>query len=376
LIKYDVSIIGSGPAAISAAIRLAEHNLRVVVFCKNETELANRNLGETLSRSVTPSLTELGVFSLFQKLKLKSLEGSISSWGTARTEQTSALLHPLGFGWVVQKDAFKKILLERATSLGATFCTDPVRRVERKNEVWRTLPKGSAPIGSDLMIIATGRDNPGFATSSRKVPLDKLVACIATFEDCRSEASHFVNVDSSVNGWFFSVKSDEQIRVLSFFTDGDLLPFRNQREFLQMANHHLPNLPAISKAIEYIDTSKAKSFCVVSANSTFRKHFFSNGLFFCGDSAQTFDPLSSQGISAAISDGIEIANRIVWGDFRNKELVIELERGRRQRYLEYLKLWHKIYLTEQRWTENVFWQRRQQLQPMKTFVNAVRAQGY
>ncbi|WP_326501616.1 FAD-dependent monooxygenase [Methylomicrobium sp. Wu6] len=368
---YDVSIIGSGPAAISAAIVLAQCNFNIIVFCENETRLAKGDFGETLSHSVIPSLGELGVLSLFQKLKLEPITGSVSSWGTEKMEETPALLHPFGIGWVQQKHAFNRILIERSTSLGACFSTDQISRVERKNEVWKIFTERGGSIASELMIIATGRDNPRFAKLSKKVSLDKLVACIVTLEEDSRDSLNFVSIDSSENGWYFSVKSDEKTRVLSYFTDGDLLRYRDLQTFLQSVNQHLLDLPSMSKAIKRIDIAKVKSFRIVCANSTFRKNFFTKGLFCCGDSAQTFDPLSSQGVSAAIRDGIETAKFLARLDCGNKESMIEYERRRRQQYLEYLKNWGNIYSTERRWIRNVFWQRRQHLQYVKTFINTV-----
>lgn len=369
--RYDVSIIGSGPAAMSAAIVLAQHNFNVIVFCKDETKSAKRNFGETLSRSVIPSLAELGVFSLFRKLNLEPIEGSISYWGAALPEMTTTLLHPFGIGWVQQKSAFNRILIERSTSLGAFFCTDQISRVERKNEEWKIFTEHNGFFASDLMIIATGRVNPRFAKLSRKILLDKLVAYTITIEEDNRDSLNFVNVDSSENGWFFSVKSDEKTRVLSYFTDGDLLRCMDQQKFLQFVNNSLFNLPSMSRTIKQISMDKVKAFCVVCANSTFRKNFFTKGLFCCGDSAQTFDPLSSQGVSAAIHDGIKTANFIIGLEFDNKESMIDYERRRRQSYIEYLKNRYNMYSIEKRWGENVFWQRRQHLQYVKTFIKNV-----
>jgi flavin-dependent dehydrogenase len=357
---------------MSAAISLAQRNFKVIVFYKDVTESAKINLGETLSRSVTPSLAELGVFSSFRRLNFESIEGSISSWGMPQAEKTSALLQPAGISWVCRKDAFIRTLAERAINLGADFCRKPVKWAERENNgTWKIAHEGGTPVFADIMIVATGRDNQRFAKLPQRVPVDKLVACVVALEDHRSHSPNFVSLDSSANGWFFSVKSDEKTRVLSYFTDGDLLPFRGQRRLLHMLNHQLSDLSSISKTIKQIDATEVKSFSVVSANSTFRKHSFIKNLFCCGDTAQTFDPLSSQGISAAINDGIETANFIAGMEWDDEESLIEHERRRRQRYVEYLKKWHGIYSIEKRWAENIFWQRRQHLKYLTAFINAV-----
>ena len=357
---------------MSAAISLAQRNFDVIVFYKDVAGSAKLNLGETLSRSVTPSLAELGVFSSFRKLNFEPIEGSISSWGTPQAEKTSALLHPLGISWVCQKDAFIQTLVERAINGGADFCREQVKWAERKGEgAWSIYRDGGPPVFADLLIVATGRDSLGFVKLPRSALVDKLVACVVVLEDRRGDSPNFVSLDASANGWFFSVKSDEKTRVLSYFTDGDLLPFRGRRELLHLLNQQLPSLPSISKTIKQIDAAEGTSFSVVSANSAFRKRAFIKNLFCCGDTAQTFDPLSSQGISAAVKDGIETANCIAGMGWDNKESLIEHERRRRQRYVEYLKSRHHIYSVEKRWAANVFWRRRQQLKYIKAFINTV-----
>lgn len=365
--KYDVGIIGDGPAALAAAIVLAKSNFNVVLFGKSNKRPSPREFGETLNLAVRPALNELGVLPLFQRLALPRIVGSVSSWGRAETDQTSALFHPLGFGWLLQKQSFKDVLWEQAKRLGATLSDQSVQVAVRNGRGWE-VSLADRTIRSNWIVIATGRDNFGLEKSSSRIVLDKLVACTIIFED-RTENSNSICVDSSEEGWFFSIKLDSERRLLSYFTDGDLVNFRTGSQFVQMLNLKAPMLPAVSGVFRYIDPAVVRSFSIVSANSSFRPHIFSEGAMFCGDSAQTFDPLSSQGVCEAIVDGIEIGKVMRALQCGKNGVVVEHEKNRRERYVQYLRNWCRIYSTEQRWGQNVFWQRRQHLQMLRQFID-------
>jgi len=373
--KYDVAIIGSGPAAMSAAITLAKHGCGTALFHRAHANSQKSLFGEMLSRSIMPDLARIGMVSSFRRLGLTAIDGSISSWGSNKTEETSRLLHPTGLGWVFRRNSFEQCLAQKAKEDGVSCFTTGIESLRRQKNRWEISHGYKWNLVrdfSDLLIVATGRDTFRRPKMPPKLPLDRLVACVISTED--KETTHFSNlisVDASENGWFFSLRLDNGIRVISYFTDGDLLPGRKLPQFCELLNERLPYLPSISKTVKALDPIKVRSFCIVSTNSSFRKTFFCDGLLFCGDSAQTFDPLSSQGISTAVREGIEIGELAADICGGNQSGLIEHEKRRRTRYADYLRSHHNIYKSEKRWRNSLFWRRRQDTESLRTFLGRI-----
>ena len=49
--RYELIVIGAGPAGLSAAIQAAEKGLRVVVFDENAVSCSNRSINSLVPRS-------------------------------------------------------------------------------------------------------------------------------------------------------------------------------------------------------------------------------------------------------------------------------------------------------------------------------------
>jgi flavin-dependent dehydrogenase len=82
-----------------------------------------------------------------------------------------------------------------------------------------------------------------------------------------------------------------------------------------------------------------------------------------GDAASTYDPLMSQGIHKALSDGIEAAGAIAAAVGASGGSTVEIRDGYTGRVLasfeEYLANREYFYGLEERWPRSDFWQRRQ-----------------
>lgn len=79
-----------------------------------------------------------------------------------------------------------------------------------------------------------------------------------------------------------------------------------------------------------------------------------------GDAASAYDPISSQGIHKALSDGLEAANAIApWLDGGADKLA-EYGSSVANRFDVYLKMRNFFYGVEKRWPASAFWWRRQE----------------
>jgi len=78
-----------------------------------------------------------------------------------------------------------------------------------------------------------------------------------------------------------------------------------------------------------------------------------------GDSAKSFDPLSSQGILGAMQSGVWSA-RTLNAQFSGtgEEAAVEYEAMNRRAFASYLTLHKAFYQMETRWPNSTFWSRR------------------
>jgi flavin-dependent dehydrogenase len=368
--SFNVCVIGSSSSAFSVAITLAEKGINTVLLKRNADNAIKINFGETLCKSVSPKLFDIGMQDLFQNICMPTIENSSSTWGTANIEKKSNLLHPSGFGWIFERVKFEKALFDRLKETKAKVISGEIIRVTKKNERW-VIDFDNVSISTDLIVIAVGRDKSSFIQLPRKISVDKLVCFIVSFKTPINNFDKSIYVDSSQNGWFYSIMNESGNRIINYFTDGDLLENNDVKLHIEYLKGKIKSLPSLSKVVAPSDLENINFYKIVSANTTFRTSNFKEGVLVCGDTAQTYDPLSSQGITNAVKDGINIGNAISNYYNGNQNSFIEYEVARRTNFAEYLKNRHRIYSKEVRWKSNPFWERRHNIENIKLFLKKV-----
>ena len=372
--NYLVCVVGSSSAAFSAAITLAEKGIKTVLLNQAQGKGTKKYFGETLSQGVSPLLFDIGMQDSFQNIFMHPIENSISSWGTNRIDRKSNLLHPSGFGWIFKREEFENSLCKRLKETNAKIIVSNIVSISKQTNNWIInidTNSDKVSIRTDFIIIAVGRDNLNSLQLPRKASVDKLISCIVSFKEPHKHFDKSIYIDSSKNGWFYSTMNESGNRVINYFTDGDLLSSKDEKQHISFLKSEIKNLPSLSKIVSPSHLRKIHFYKVVSANTTFRTSLFTKGILVCGDTAQTYDPLSSQGITNAVKDGISLG--IAISDFYsgNKYAFREYEIHRRNYYVEYLKNRHAIYLTETRWKDNPFWERRHNTESLKSFFKRV-----
>lgn len=367
----NVCVIGSGSAAFSAAITLAEKGIKTVLLKQGQEQATKKYFGETLSQNITSSLFDIGMQDSFQNIFMSTIENSISSWGTASIDKKSNLLHPAGFGWIFKREEFENSLCKRLNETKAKIISSDIISISKKINNWIInidTDFDKVSISSDFIIIAVGRDKLNSFPLPRKTSVDKLVSCIVSFKEPNNHFDKSIYVDSSKNGWFYSIMNDSGNRIINYFTDGDLLGSKNEKGHIEFLKSEIKSLPSLSDVVSLSGFNKIHFYKVVSANTTFRTSLFQERILVCGDAAQTYDPLSSQGITNALKDGISLGSAISDYYNGNENSFKEYETGRRNNFVEYLKNRHRIYSNEVRWKSNPFWERRQNIENLKSFL--------
>lgn len=97
----------------------------------------------------------------------------------------------------------------------------------------------------------------------------------------------------------------------------------------------------------------------MSANSSTLERVTGANWLAVGDAAMAVDPLSAQGIYRALESGIAAAEAIGAGTGEKAHAIQRYERRVRRAFDAYLRKRMIYYRRETRWTQSVFWSRRQ-----------------
>jgi flavin-dependent dehydrogenase len=103
---------------------------------------------------------------------------------------------------------------------------------------------------------------------------------------------------------------------------------------------------------------------IQQANSSRLDAVAGDGWVAVGDAVAAFDPLSSYGISSAMGSGFYAASAIVDHLSGSRDALPTYQKLIDDAYTQYLLMHYDYYSLEQRWPEELFWQRRHARRPV------------
>src|SRR4030095_11414104 len=102
--RFDVVVIGGGPAGTAVALALVTQGVSVLVVERSNYQ--QLRFGETLPPEIQPTLSRLGLWHGFlQAHHLRSV-GIRSIWGSTEPYDQSFIFNPYNDGWHVDRRAF------------------------------------------------------------------------------------------------------------------------------------------------------------------------------------------------------------------------------------------------------------------------------
>lgn len=369
---FDVGIVGSGPAAFSSAIYLSKLGLKVVMFCEENNFDIKKHYGETIPINIKETLYSIGLENLLETIRAKQIRQTVSAWSAFQYESSNSILKINHSGWLLERELFEQQFRSTAIENGVIVINDRLINYRRSNGLWCIFIHSKAgkniEINVGTFVFATGRKTRGPIQLGKRTTLDKLIVCNIVFKIKPDEYDSNIRVNSTKGGWLFSVCTNNQNRIVNFFTDSDLLTAKSCDELIPHLNLALKSSSALNEVVKEIKLDDVVSFSIAPANTTFRKDIFYNGALVCGDTAQTFDPLSSHGICYAINDAISLSRAVFEMMDGSKGAMMEHEARRRRAFSDYLLYRHRIYCLNQQWTKCIFWERRQKIETLKEYA--------
>lgn len=350
----DILILGGGPAGAVAALGLASQGFEVLlVEPRADTET---RIGEVLSGSAAPILSELGVWEAFVAQRHEPSHAVRSVWGDEQAHERSLIFDPYGSGWHLDRVRFDRLLLEAAERRGARILRGPrARAVHSEGSSVRVeLSEGSAQqrqtARARFVIDATGRH----AWLSRRLGAnwqrqDRLVAWARRYSMAGSASIDPVNLIEAVDdGWWYSAPLPNRELLVVFMTDADLAERGNQAPIPARFRER------IGAAVPLGDAQAWPA----SSGLVRRQPGDNRGWLAAGDAAAAFDPLAGHGICFALRSGQHAALAAAAWLHGAHSVPEQYEQHIAATYATYLSERTVHYGRETRFKDRAFWQRR------------------
>ncbi|SAL05785.1 tryptophan halogenase [Caballeronia calidae] len=356
--RMDVVVIGGGPAGCATAIALARRGLRVAMF--EQSSYDRVRVGETLPPESRVHLAALDALRDVENDAHLPSSGIASVWGNEGLHQNDFIFNPYGHGWHLDRCRFDAMLARRAADVGVqVFLASTARWCEADSNGFEVEAKRtramSMRLRSRFVVDATGRGASPLPGQQRRIVYDKLVGLVGFVAQTYEEGDSRTLLEAVRDGWWYTAPLPAKRRVVVYMTDGDQLK-HSRRDLDRFFLARLSEAPHTGKRVGM--PSDVQSLHVLPA-STYR-HVSIHGERWVkvGDSACSYDPLSSSGVSKGLQSGLDAAAAVeasLDGDpFALANYTARVE----QRFAQYLGSRALYYGREMRWPESAFWQRR------------------
>jgi flavin-dependent dehydrogenase len=359
LYHCDVAIIGGGPAGASAALSLRQLRPQLRVLVVEASHYDDWRPGETLSPGSQEILRSLGCWDAFLAAGFTPSHGTRALWGGAEPYDNEFLFSLRGSGWHVARACFDALLCDRAREAGAEVLTDArLQSVQREQNIFRLQLQFSEAkrieLHSRFVIDASGRSAcfAGFQGAKRMVD-DRLLGVCGIFAAAGADAATLV--EAQPGGWWYSSLLPASRMIVAWMSDADLIREQGMCDPVRW----LERMGRSKFTHRRIGGDLLTPLRAWTAQSQRLSRFCGEGWVAAGDSATTYDPLSSQGILKALRSG-KVASFVALDALEGRDTGIRYEEMVAGEYAGYCETKRWFYSQERRWPLEPFWQRRRE----------------
>lgn len=368
--RYDVAVLGGGPAGAAAALSLRRLRPALRVALVESSRYADWRAGETLSPGCQELLAGLGCWERFADERFLESFGTCAVWGGDEPYEHEFLFSTRGNGWHVDRARFDALLCGAARDAGAEILggTRFAGAERLGDQRWKLKLRGDAPdsIEASWVVDTTGRSAVFAARQgARRLAADRLVGVAVRFRAAQSDRRTLV--EAQPDGWWYSAAIPAAIPaalpgaglIVVWMSDAGLV----RQQGLGEGERWFQQLARSRHTAARVDGAVAESNpirpIIRAAHSQRLSAFGGEGWTAAGDAACAFDPLSSQGILKALRTG-KIASFVALDGLDGRASLDRYQRLLAAEYSQYLETRAWFYGQERRWPESPFWASRQQ----------------
>lgn len=354
----DVAIIGGGPAGCAAALALRSNFPVLSVALLEAGAYDGYRPGEILAPAARSVLRSLGVLQLLSSENARPATSVASAWGSSSLHEKSYFLSSHAGGWHLNRNRFDAALAGECERRGV-----PVHRhtklcsANRDEDGFWILDTSHATLAARFVIDASGRAAVFARMQGARLHFeDRLTAWSRIYRDADPHPAETL-VESAPSGWWYTAPIPGNRRVVSFMSDADLghaigLPDCQAWQSLLRASTHPRAAVAHSEPVSEFLVRPCATARLETVGGT--------GWLATGDASAAFDPLSGQGITKSLRNGILAAYAAADTLLKPGSLGLSRYAAILDAQFSAYQRMHRAHLArETRWTSEPFWARRQ-----------------
>jgi flavin-dependent dehydrogenase len=359
---FDFAVVGAGPSGSIAALLLARAGYSVALV--GQSPRSPFSIGETLSPRALQLLTDLRLQSDFAKQGHTHALGVLSAWGSPELRQNLFIFDAYGSAWHLDRAKFDSLFVDAAKEAGVHLILDTsVTGCIALGKGWKLDLVNNGRrfnLMSKFFVDAAGRTSTLRGLPGRRIPYDNLIAAAVFCGAVPGPSLIDCTVIEAVNdGWFYFAPIPNGRCVVAYMTDADLYAHGHK---LSGAFFHEKLDETIW--VRTLACNRSSRPILFPAMSSVRGLVAGRNWLSIGDSARSFDPLSSQGIASAMQAGIDGARAAIDSFMARFQRAFDYEQTNRRSFAGYLGIRKMFYGLERRWPKSKFWRRRQDGQMM------------